>query len=79
MIGVTPPVGGGSGGSSDIKPFKAGNFLIFKHPDNLNNDILEVNDGVIGVAEDTMINWGYYTGGDINLKASFDIVQGQPF
>ncbi|MFY0481667.1 hypothetical protein ACI6PS_03605 [Flavobacterium sp. PLA-1-15] len=79
MIGITPPVGGSGGGSVNGDVFTQGTLLIFKKPTNPTKGVLEVGDSIIGVVENTKILEGFYLGGDVLLKASFDIVQSTDF
>lgn len=59
-------------GVSSITIYKPGKLLVFKRLPNLNNSILEPNDFVMGIVENTFIN-GTYRGGDI-LLVNFNIV-----
>lgn len=75
MIGVTAPVGASANGNA----FTYGTLLVFKKPGNPTKGMLELGDSVIGAVGNTMINQGFYLGGDATLLASFDIVNSIEF
>lgn len=80
MIGVSPPLdSSGGGGSLNGDVFTQGTLLIFKKPTNPTKGVLEPGDSIIGVVENTKILEGFYLGGDVLLKANFDIVQSTDF
>lgn len=77
MIGVTQPVA--CTGSLNGDTFQYANLIVFKNPANPNKGLLEAGDGVMGVVETTMINYGLYLGGSITELGSFDIVNSLDF